>query len=191
MDITYDKSISPVSELAHAYTNFFLDREDKGFVHSDDELIVATVRLDAPNRKYWHCLTYDQIYSKFYRLFNMVIRSARFWNLFGYVDVYRRGPIYDLMEASDNYWNEFARRQLHDYYEFLENCSEEQRSFLFSRSTYNEVKNSTKEVKKTYSYDYELSDKFLKELTANNRQSCVDKVKHKEFNDLTGLLLNV
>lgn len=191
MDITYDKSVSPVSELAHAYTDFFLDRADKGFVHSDDELIVTTVRLDAPNRKYWHCLTYDQIYSKFYRLFNMVIRSARFWNLFGYVDVYRRGPIYDLMEASDNYWNEFARRQLHDYYEFLENCSAEQRSFLFSRSVCNEVKNSTKEVKKTYSYDYELSDKFLKELTASNRKACVDKVKHKEFNDLSGLLLNV
>lgn len=190
LDITYDKSVSPVSELAHAYTDFFLDREDKGFVHSDDELIVVAVRLDAPNRKYWHCLTYDQIYSKFYRLFNMVIRSARFWNLFGYVDVYRRGPIYDLMEASDNYWNEFARRQLHDYYEFLENCSEEQRSFLFSRSVCNEVKNSTKEVKKTYSYDYELSDKFLKELTATNRKACVDKVKHKEFNDLSGLLLN-
>lgn len=190
LDITYDKSVSPVSELAHAYTNFFLDREGKGFVHSDDELIVATVRLDAPNRKYWHCLTYDQIYSKFYRLFNIVIRSARFWNLFEYVDVYRRGPIYDLMEASDNYWNEFARRKLHDYYEFLENCSDEQRSFLFSRSVYNEVKNSTKEVKKTYSYDYELSDKFLSELTATNRKACVDKVKHKEFNDLSGLLLN-
>lgn len=191
LDITYDKSVSPVSELAHAYTDFFLDREDKGFIHSDDELIVATVRLDAPNRKYWHCLTYDQIYSKFYRLFNLVIRSARFWNLFGYVDVYRRGPIYELMEASDNYWNEFARRQLHDYYEFLENCSDEQRSFLFSRSCYNEVKNSTKKVKKAYSYDYELSDKFLKKLTADNRKACVDKVKHKEFNDLSGLLLNI
>lgn len=190
LDVTYDKSVSPVSELAHAYTDFFLDYEDKGFVHSDDELIVATVRLDAPNRKYWHCLTYDQIYSKFYRLFNMVIRSARFWNLFGYVDIYRRGPIYDLMEASDSYWNEFARRQLHDYYEFLENCTDEQRSFLFSRSVYNEVKNSTKEVKKAYSYDYELCDKFLKELTANNRKACVDKVKHKEYNDLSGLLLN-
>lgn len=190
LDITYDKSISPVSELTHAYTDFFLDRQDKGFVHSDDELIVATVRLDAPNRKYWHCLTYDQIYSKFYRLFNTVIRSARFWNLFGYVDVYRRGPIYTLMEASDSYWNEFAKRQLHDYYEFLENCSDKQRSFLFSRSVYNEVKNSTKEVKKVYSYDYELSDKFLKELTADNRKACVDKVKHKEFNDLSGLLLN-
>lgn len=190
LGIDYDKSTSPVSELAHAYTDFFLDREDKGFVHSDDELIVASVRLDAPNRKYWHCLTYAQIYSKFYRLFNMVIRSARFWNLFGYVDVYRRGAIYDLMDASDNYWNEFARRQLHDYYEFLENCNEEQRSFLFSRSAYNEVKNSTKELKKAYSYDYELSDKFLKELTAVNRKACVDKVKHKEFNDLSGLLLN-
>lgn len=190
LDVTYDKSVSPVSELAHAYTDFFLDRADKGFVHSDDELIVATVRLDAPNRKYWHCLTYGQIYSKFYRLFNMVIRSAKFWNLFGYVDVYRRGPIYDLMEASDSYWNEFARLQLHDYYEFLENCTDEQRSFLFSRSTYNEVKNSTKEVKKVYSYDYELSDKFLMKLTADNRKACVDKVKHKEFNDLSGLLLN-
>lgn len=191
LDVTYDKSISPVSELAHAYTTFFLDRENKGFVHSDDELIVASVRLDAPNRKYWHCLTFDQIYSKFYRLFNMVIRSARFWNLFGYVDLYRRGPIYTLMEASDSYWNEFARRQLHEYYEFLENCSDEQRSFLFSRSTYNEAKNSTKHVKKAYSYDYELSDKFLAALTANNRKACVDKVKHKEFNDLSGLLLNI
>ena len=191
LDITYDKSVSPVSELAHAYTDFFLDREDKGFVHSDDELIIASVRLDAPNRKYWHCLTYDQIYSKFYRLFNTVIRSARFWNLFAYVDVYRRGPIYALMEASDNYWNELARRQLHDYYEFLESCTEEQRSFLFSRSVYNEVKNSTKEVKKAYSYDYELSDKYLKELISVNRKVCVDKIKHKEFNDLSGLLLNI
>ena len=190
LDITYDKSVAPVSELARAYTCFFLDREDKGFVHSDDELIVATVRLDAPNRKYWHCLTYDQIYSKFYRLFNTVIRSARFWNLFGYVDIYRRGAIYDLMETSDSYWNEFARRQLHDYYEFLENCTDEQRSFLFSHSIYNEVKNSTKENKKAYSYDYELSDKFLMKLTADNRKACVDKVKHKEFNDLSGLLLN-
>lgn len=191
LDIAYDKSLSPVSELAHAYTDFFLDREDQGFIHSDDELIVATVRLDAPNRKYWHCLTYDQIYSKFYRLFNLVIRSARFWNLFGCVDVYRRGPIYELMEASDNYWNEFSRRQLHDYYEFLENCSDEQRSFLFSRSCFNEVKNSTQDIKRAYSYDYELSDKFLKKLTADNRKACVDKVKHKEFNDLSGLLLNI
>ena len=94
------------------------------------------------------------------------------------------------MEASDNYWNEIARRQLHDYYAFLESCSEEQRSFLFSRSVYNEVKNSTKEVKKAYSYDYELSDKFLKELTFINRKTCLDKIKHKEFNDLSGLLLN-
>lgn len=191
LDVTYDKSVSPVSEFAHAYTDFFLDREDKGFVHSDDELIVTCVRLDAPNRKYWHCLTYDQIYSKFYRLFNQVFRSARFWNLFGYVDVYRRGPIYELMQASDNYWNEFARRQLRDYYEFLENCNEKQRSFLFSRSTYNEVRNSTKNVKRVYSYDYGLSDEFLKELTATNRKACVDKVKHKEFNDLSGLLLNI
>lgn len=191
LGIDYDKSTSPVSELAHAYTDFFLDREDKGFVHSDDELIVVSVRLDAPNRKYWHCLTYDQIYSKFYRLFNMVIRSARFWNLFGYVDVYRRGPIYDLMEASDNYWNEFARRQLRDYYEFLKNCNDKQRSFLFSRSVGNQLYNSTKEKKRAYSYDYELSDKFLQELTATNRKACVDKVKHKEFNDLSGLLLNV
>lgn len=191
LDITYDKAVAPVSELAHAYTNFFLDYEDKGFVHFDDELIIVSVRLDAPNRKYWHCLTYTQIYSKFYRLFNMVIRSARFWNLFGYVDIYRRGPICALMKASDSYWNEFARRQLHDYYEFLENCSEEQRSFLFSRSACNEVKNSIKEVKRVYSYDYELSDKLLKELTATNRKACVDKVKHKEFNDLSGLLLNI
>lgn len=191
LGIDYDKATSPVSELAHAYTDFFLDREDKGFVHSDDELIVASVRLDAPNRKYWHCLTYGQIYSKFYRLFNMVIRSARFWNLFGYVDVYRRGAIYDLMDASDNYWNEFARRQLHDYYEFLENCNDEQRAFLFSHSVGNQIYNSTKDVKKAYSYDYELSDKFLNELTANNRKACVDKVKHKEFNDLSGLLLNI
>ena len=94
------------------------------------------------------------------------------------------------MKASDSYWNEFARRQLHNYYEFLENCSDEQRSFLFSRSINNEVKNSTECVTKSYSYDYALSYKFLKSLTADNRKACVDKVKHKEFNDLSGLLLN-
>lgn len=190
LDVTYDKVTSPVSELAHAYTSFFLDRENKGFVHSDDELIVTSVRLDAPNRKYWHCFTYSQLYSKFYRLFNSVFRSARFWNLFAYVDSYRRDAIYNLMEASDNYWNELARRQLRDYYEFLENCSDEQRSFLFFRSPSCEIRNSTKNVTRTYSYDHELSDKFLTELTAINRKACIDKVKHKEFNDLSGLLLN-
>lgn len=191
LDITYDKATSPVSEFAHAYTKFFLDRRDKGFVRFDDNLILISCRLDAPNRNYWHCLTYDQIYSKFYRLFNIVIRSARFWNLFDCVDVYRRDSIYKLMEASDSYWNEFARRQLCEYYEFLENCSDEQRSFLFSRSAYNEMKNSTKAEKKAYDYDYELSDKFLSVLIANNRKACVDKIKHKEFNDLSGLLLNI
>lgn len=190
LGITYDKSVSPVSELAHAYTAFFLDREDKGFVHSDDELIVVSVRLDAPNRKYWHCLTYDQIYSKFYRLFNMVIRSARFWNLFGYADLYRRGVIYSLMRASDDYWNEYARRRLHDYFEFLENCDDKKRSFLFHRTTAHGIFNSTDNVKYDYSYDPVLSQEFLKELTATNRKACVDKVKHKEFNDLSGLLLN-
>ena len=210
LDITYDKSISPVSQLVHAYTKFFLDREDKGFIHFDDELIVTTVRLDSPKSKYWHCLTYDQIYSKFYRLFNMVIRSARFWNLFEYVDVYRRDPIYALMEASDNYWNEFARRRLSDYFAFLENCNDSQRSFLFHRSVSNEVLNSQfvtrfrtvdkggytltesfpEFEKRTYSYDPVLSQEFLKELIATNRKACVDKIKHKEFNDLSGILLN-
>lgn len=189
LDITYDKKDSPVSELAHAYTSFFLDREDKGFVHSDDELIVTSVRLDAPNRKYWHCLTYSQIYSKFYRLFNMVIRSARFWHLFDYTDLYRRGPIYDLMKASDDYWNEYARRRLHDYFEFLENCDDKKRSFLFHRTTAHGIFNSTDNVKRDYSYDPVLSQEFLKELTSINRKACVDKVKHKEFNDLSGLLL--
>lgn len=210
LDITYDKSVSPVSQLAHAYTDYFLDRQDKGFSLFDDELIVTTVRLDAPNRKYWHCLTYDQIYSKFYRLFNMVIRSARFWNLFEYVDIYRRGPIYSLMEMSDNYWNEFARRCLSEYFTFLENCNHKQRSFLFSHTSFNEIFNSQfitrfKTVdkggyeltesfsefdKRDYMYDSTLSQEFLKELTAINRKACVDKVKHKEFNDLSGLLLN-
>lgn len=189
LDITYDKKDSPVSELAHAYTTFFLDREDKGFVHSDDELIVAFVRLDSPNRKYWHCLTYNQIYSKFYRLFGTVFRSARFWNLFAYTDLYRRGAIYDLMNASDAYWNEYARRRLHDYFEFLENCDDKKRSFLFHRTTAHDLFNSTEDVKRDYSYDPVLAQEFLKELTADNRKACVDKVKHKEFNDLTGLLL--
>ena len=189
LDITYDKKDSPISELAHAYTTFFLDREDKGFVHFDDELIVASVRLDSPNRKYWHCLTYKQIYSKFYRLFGIVIRSARFWNLFAYTDLYRRGAIYDLMNASDAYWNEYARRRLHDYFEFLENCDDKKRSFLFHRTTSHELFNSTEDVKRDYSYDPVLSQEFLKELTADNRKACVDKVKHKEFNDLSGLLL--
>lgn len=191
LGLDYDKASSPVSEFAHAYTKFFLDYKDKRFVHFDDELIIVAVRLDAPNGKYWHCLTYEQIYSKFYRLFNMVIRSSRFWNLFDYTDSYRRDSIFELMEASDNYWNEYAKRQLHDYYEFLENCSDEQRSFLFSRSANSQIYNSTQDVKKEYSYDSKLSDKFLEKLTADNRKACVDKVKHKEFNDLSGLLLNI
>lgn len=210
LDVTYDKSVSPVSQLAHAYTDFFLDRKDKGFLYFDDELIFATVRLDAPNREYWHCLTYDQIYSKFYRLFNTVIRTARFWNLFECVNSHCRGPIYSLMEMSDNYWNELARLRLSEYFTFLENCNDEQRSFLFHRTVFNGIFNSQfvtnfKTVdkggyeltesfvefdKRNYTYDSILSQKFLKELTATNRKACVDKVKHKEFNDLSGLLLN-
>ena len=188
LDITFDSRVSPVSELAHAYTDFFFDRHDKGFVHSDDDLIVLACRLDGPNHKYWYCLTYTQIYSKFYRLFNQVFRCCRFWNLFGFVTVYDRHCIRNLMEASDNYWNEFARRQLHEYYEFLENCDDKQRAFLFSRTVGNEVRNSTKYVRRIYEYDYSLSDMFLSELTAANRAAVRDKVKHKEYNDMSGLL---
>lgn len=188
LDITFDSRTSAVSELAHAYTDFFLDRHDKGFVHSDDDLIVMACRLDGPNHKYWHCLTYAQIYSKFYRLFNQVFRCCRFWNLFGFITAYDRHVIRHLMEESDNYWNEYAMRQLHEYYEFLENCSDEQRTFLFSHTVGNEIYNSTKLTKKTYEYDYSLSDMFLSELTAANRAAVRDKVKHKEYNDMTGLL---
>lgn len=188
LDITFDSRTSPVSELAHAYTDFFLDRCDKGFVHSDDDLIILSCRLDAANHKYWHCLTYTQIYSKFYRIFNQVFRCCRFWNLFGFVTVYDRHCIRNLMEASDNFWNEYARRQLRDYYEFLENCSDKQRSFLFSHTVGNMPRNSTKEVKRAYDYDYSLSNIFLSELTAANRAAVRDKVKHKEYNDMSGLL---
>ena len=157
-------------------------------MHSDDELIIVACRLDAPNQKYFHCLTYTQIYSKFYRLFNQVVRCCRFWNLFGYVSIYNRGIIRDLCRASDEFWNEYARRRLHDYYEFLENCNDKQRSFLFSRTVANEIFNSTEMLKRDYSYDYSLSDLFLKELTAANRAAVRDKVKHKEYNDMSGLL---
>lgn len=188
LDISFNIESSPVSELAHAYTDFFLDRHDKGFVHSDDELIVLACRLDAPNQKYFHCLTYDQIYSKFYRLFNRIVRCCRFWNLFGFVSVYDRKLIRYLLRASDDFWNEYSRRQLHDYYEFLENCNDKQRTFLFSRTVGNEVFNSTEKTNRSYSYDYSLSDLFLKELTAANWDAVRDKVKHKEYNDLSGVL---
>ena len=153
LDITFDSRTSPVSDLAHAYTDFFLDRYDKNFVHSDDDLIILACRLDAPNSKYWHCLTYTQIYSKFYRLFNQVFRCCRFWNLFDFVNIYDRRYIRNLMEESDKYWNEFARRQLHEYYEYLENCNDKQRAFLFSHTVGNEIFNSTKNCKRTYDYD--------------------------------------
>lgn len=188
LDITFDSRTSPVSELAHAYTDFFLDRHDKGFVHSDDDLIILACRLDAPNHKYWHCLTYAQIYSKFYRLFNQVFRCCRFWNLFGFVTAYDRHVIYNLMELSAKFWNEYAMRRLREYYEFLENCDEKQRTFLFSRTVRNEIYNSTELTKKAYEYDYALSDMFLSELTAANRAAVRDKVKHKEYNDMSGLL---
>lgn len=188
LDVTFDSRTSPVSELAHAYTDFFLDRHDKGFVHSDDDLIVMACRLDGPNHKYWHCLTYVQIYSKFYRLFNQVFRCCRFWNLFGFITVYDRRVIRHLMEESDSYWNEYARLQLREYYEFLENCNDKQRSFLFSRTVGNEIYNTTEFTNKDYNYDYSLSDMFLAELTAANRDAVRDKVKHKEYNDMSGLL---
>lgn len=188
LDVTFDSRTSPVSELAHAYTDFFLDRHDKGFVHSDDDLIIMACRLDGPNHMYWHCLTYDQIYSKFYRLFNQVFRCCRFWNLFGFITAYDRHIIRHLMEESDSYWNEYARLQLHEYYEFLENCNDKQRSFLFSHTVGNEIRNTTKFTKRTYKYDYSLSDMFLTELTAANRAAVRDKVKHKEYNDMNGLL---
>jgi hypothetical protein len=188
LDVTFDSRTSPVSELAHAYTDFFLDRHDKGFVHSDDDLIVMACRLDGPNHKYWHCLTYVQIYSKFYRLFNQVFRCCRFWNLFGFVTAYDRHVIRHLMEESDNYWNEYARLRLREYYEFLENCNDNQRSFLFSHTVGNEIYNTTELTKKVYNYDYSLSDMFLAELTAANRAAVRDKIKHKEYNDMSGLL---
>ena len=92
------------------------------------------------------------------------------------------------MDLSDRFWNEYARRQLHEYFEFLENCSDKQRAFLFSRTVGNEIFNTTELTKKDYEYDYSLSDMFLSDLTAANRAAVRDKVKHKEYNDMSGLL---
>lgn len=188
LDITFDPRTSPVSELAHSYTNFFLDRHDKGFIHSDDELIILACRLDGPNYKYWHCLTYTQLYSKFYRLFNQVYRCCRFWNLFDFVTLYDRHIFRKIMNLSDDFWNEYAKRQLHEYYEFLENCNDKQRTFLFSRTVGNQIYNSTELTKRDYKYDYSLSDMFLSELTAKNLTAMREKIKHKEYNDMSGLL---
>lgn len=197
LDITFDPRTSPVSELAHAYTKFFLDQCDKGFSYSSDNLIILACRLDGPNYKLWHCLTYTQLYSKFYRLFNQVFRCCRFWNLFDYVTVCDQSIIRKLMDFSDNFWNEYSRRQLHEYFEFLENCSDKQRAFLFSRTAGNELFNTykftkrdgtTELIKRDYEYDYSLSGMFLSELTAASRTAVRDKVKHKEYNDMSGLL---
>ena len=143
-----------------------MDRYDKGFVHSDDDLIILACRLDGPNHKYWHCLIYTQLYSKFYRLFNQVFRCCHFWNLFDIVTAYDRHCIRSLMEISDNFWNEYSKRQLREYYEFLENCNDKQRSFLFSRTVGNAPRNSSEFTKRVYDYDYSLSNMFLSELTA-------------------------
>ena len=188
LGIDFDPRTSPLSELVHAYTNFFLDRWDKGFLHSDDDLIVIACRLDGPNYKYWHCLTPTQLYSKFYRLFNQVFRCCHFWNLFNFVTLYDRYYIRRLMQASDDFWNEYARRQLQEYFEFLENCNDKERSFLFSRSVGNEIFNSTENTRRAYNYDYSLSKIFLSELIAASRTAVRDKIKHKEYNDMSGLL---
>ena len=127
---------------------------------------------------------YKIVHNKFYRLFNQVFRCCRFWNLFGFVTVYDRRCIRSIVEASDSFWNEYARRRLRDYYEFLENCNDKLRSFLFSRTVGNTPRNSTDNVKRSYDYDYSLSDMFLSELTAANRTAVRDKVKHKEYNDM-------
>lgn len=182
-----------VTDLVRAYSEYYYDkftdfsvgwRMHKGYRASNymDELIFRECRLFDGI-----CISKNEVFGKLYRFFAKVKRTFRFWRLSEIFDSDQlKRTVNILFQESYEYWKVREYRFLVQYYEYLEGCTNDERIFLLTRvigtGFDKEVKYMPEDIKESY-------HRVLSTLTARAKTVCRDKIKHKEYNDMQGVLL--
>ena len=119
------------------------------------------------------------------RLFSVVNRTLRFWKLDSLIlsqDL--KGSLVKLFNASSDYWSKKELRFINDFYDYL-SAHPESRAFLNSRSV-----GFVCPPKEDTSFWTELNS-TLSSLKRSVSERIFQKVKHKNYNDVSGLLFNL
>lgn len=177
--ISIDENLS-VWGLSKRYANYYYDI-CAGFFEAPyyDSLIFKHIRLEAVQ------IDFDCVVGKIYRFFSAVNRTLRFWNLNQYVlpdDL--RSSLLKLFVASSEYWSRKELRFINDFYDYL-SAHPETDSFLKSRTI-----GYCLPSKDCKSFWDELNS-TLSSLKNSVKQKVFQKVKHKNYNDISGLLFNL
>lgn len=177
--ISIDETLS-THELSKRYACFYYDvKSGLRTASRYDFLIFDHTRLDTVQ------INFDSVVGKIYRLFSAVNRTLRFWNLDRYVlpeDLNR--SLFKLFVASFEYWSRKELRFINDFYDYL-SAHPESDSFLKSRTV-------------GYCLPSKDDESFWRELTStltslkkSVSERIFQKVKHKNYNDISGLLFNL
>ena len=177
--ISIDENLSTFS-LAKRYACFYYDVKSGYRTASRyDSLIFEYIRLETVQ------LDFDSVVGKIYRFFSAVNRTLRFWNLDRYVlpeDL--KKFLFKLFISSFEYWSKKELRFINDFYDYL-SVHPESDSFLKSRTVGYCLPSKDDE-----SFWNELNS-VLSSLKNSVKQRLFQRVKHKNYNDISGLLLNL
>lgn len=177
--ISIDENLSTFS-LAKRYARFYYDVKS-GYCTASryDFLIFDYIRLETVQ------LNFDSVVGKIYRFFSSVNRTLCFWRLDRYVlseDLKRF--LFKLFVSSFDYWSRKELRFINDFYDYL-SVHPESDSFLKSRTV-----GFCLPSKDDESFWNELNS-VLSSLKKSVKQKIFQKVKHKNYNDVSGLLFNL
>ena len=177
--ISIDETLSTY-EISKRYAHFYYDVMSGSCTSSRyDFLIFDYTRLENVQ------VNFDSVVGKIYRFFSAVNRTLRFWNLDRYVlpeDL--KVSLFKLFTSSFEYWSRKELRFLNDFYDYL-SVHPESQAFLNSRSV-----NFVCPSKEDTSFWTELNS-TLSSLKKSVKQKIFQKVKHKNYNDMSGLLFNL
>lgn len=177
--ISIDETFSTY-ELSKRYACFYYDVNSGLHTASRyDFLIFDYTRLETVQ------IDFDSVVGKIYRFFSAVNRTLRFWNLDRYIlpeDLNR--SLFKLFVASFEYWSRKELRFINDFYDYL-SVHPENDSFLKSRTVGYCLPPADDE-----SFWRELNS-TLSSLKKSVSERIFQKVKHKNYNDISGLLFNL
>lgn len=177
--ISIDENLS-VWAISNRYARFYYDVKSGYRTASRyDFLIFDYIRLETVQ------LDFDSVVGKIYRFFSSVNRTLRFWRLDRYIlpeDL--KKFLFKLFVSSFEYWSKKELRFINDFYDYLSVHSEAD-SFLKSRTVGYCLPSKDDE-----SFWNELNS-TLSSLKNSVKQKIFQKVKHKNYNDIAGLLFNL
>ena len=177
--ISIDENLS-IWQVSKRYAEYYFGvRAGYCNVSYYDSLIFKFIRLETDQ------VDFSSVVGKIYRFFSGVNRTLRFWSLDRYVlpqDLKR--SLLKLFTASIDYWSRKELKFINDFYDYL-SVHPEADSFLKSRTVGYCL------PPKDYKPYWDELNSTLSSLKNSVKQKIFQKVKHKNYNDISGLLFNL